>query len=68
MSINQGLRPLTNARSNGFSDVLYLDSATRKYVEEVSSCNIFVVKVILLAKQIQARFQFRAKLSILLTV
>ncbi|XP_048492278.1 branched-chain-amino-acid aminotransferase 2, chloroplastic-like [Beta vulgaris subsp. vulgaris] len=39
-----GLRPLTNARSNGFSDVLYLDSATRKYVEEVSSCNIFVVK------------------------
>ncbi|KAK9676801.1 hypothetical protein RND81_11G102100 [Saponaria officinalis] len=38
------LKPLTKARSNGFSEVLYLDSESRKYVEEVSGCNIFVVK------------------------
>ncbi|KAK9748085.1 hypothetical protein RND81_02G034700 [Saponaria officinalis] len=38
------LRPLMKARGNGFSEVLYLDSVSRKYVEEVSSCNIFVVK------------------------
>lgn len=36
------------AKSNGFSDVLYLDSVEGKYVEEVSSCNIFTVKVIIL--------------------
>lgn len=28
----------------GFSDILYLDAVENKYVEEVSSCNIFVVK------------------------
>ncbi|GAB4852428.1 Branched-chain-amino-acid aminotransferase, mitochondrial [Ancistrocladus abbreviatus] len=39
-----GLRPLTRAKSRGFSDVLYLDSVNGKYVEEVSSCNIFVLK------------------------
>lgn len=38
------LRPMMNAKSRGFSDVLYLDSASKKYVEEVSSCNIFMVK------------------------
>ncbi|KAL8154062.1 hypothetical protein V2J09_011822 [Rumex salicifolius] len=38
------LRPLTRAKSRGFSDVLYLDSVHGKYVEEVSSCNIFIVK------------------------
>ncbi|KMT19052.1 hypothetical protein BVRB_1g014510 [Beta vulgaris subsp. vulgaris] len=38
------LRPLVKAKSNGFSDVLYLDSVEGKYVEEVSSCNIFTVK------------------------
>lgn len=35
------------AKSNGFSDVLYLDSVNGKYIEEVSSCNIFIVKVML---------------------
>ncbi|GAB4839264.1 branched-chain-amino-acid aminotransferase, variant 2 [Ancistrocladus abbreviatus] len=39
-----GLRAITRAKSRGFSDVLYLDSMERKYVEEVSSCNIFLVK------------------------
>lgn len=38
------LRPLMKAKSKGFSDVLYLDSVNGKYVEEVSSCNIFMVK------------------------
>ncbi|KAK9748420.1 hypothetical protein RND81_02G056000 [Saponaria officinalis] len=39
-----GLKPLMRAKSRGFSDVLYLDSVNGKYIEEVSSCNIFVVK------------------------
>lgn len=38
------LKPLMRAKSRGFSDVLYLDSVHGKYVEEVSSCNIFIVK------------------------
>ncbi|KAK8673894.1 hypothetical protein V6N13_112203 [Hibiscus sabdariffa] len=32
------------AKANGYSDVLYLDCVHKKYMEEVSSCNIFVVK------------------------
>ncbi|KAL6587775.1 Branched-chain-amino-acid aminotransferase 5, chloroplastic [Orobanche minor] len=32
------------AKEKGFSDVLYLDSVHKKYLEEVSSCNVFVVK------------------------
>ncbi|XP_073105478.1 branched-chain amino acid aminotransferase 2, chloroplastic isoform X2 [Elaeis guineensis] len=32
------------AKEKGYSDVLYLDSVHKKYLEEVSSCNIFVVK------------------------
>ncbi|XP_071704950.1 branched-chain amino acid aminotransferase 2, chloroplastic-like [Rutidosis leptorrhynchoides] len=32
------------AKAKGYSDVLYLDSVHKKYLEEVSSCNIFVVK------------------------
>ncbi|KAF6136733.1 hypothetical protein GIB67_020055 [Kingdonia uniflora] len=38
------LKAQTRAKSNGFSDVLYLDSVKKKYLEEVSSCNVFVVK------------------------
>ncbi|KAK2437129.1 putative branched-chain-amino-acid aminotransferase [Trifolium repens] len=34
----------TEAKANGFSDVLFLDSATGKYIEEATACNIFVVK------------------------
>ncbi|KAJ0987575.1 hypothetical protein J5N97_005931 [Dioscorea zingiberensis] len=32
------------AKEKGYSDVLYLDCVNKKYVEEVSSCNIFIVK------------------------
>ncbi|RLN41536.1 branched-chain-amino-acid aminotransferase 5, chloroplastic-like [Panicum miliaceum] len=32
------------AKEQGYSDVLYLDAVHKKYLEEVSSCNIFVVK------------------------
>uniref|UniRef100_A0A452YTI2 Branched-chain-amino-acid aminotransferase n=1 Tax=Aegilops tauschii subsp. strangulata TaxID=200361 RepID=A0A452YTI2_AEGTS len=32
------------AKEKGYSDVLYLDAVEKKYLEEVSSCNIFVVK------------------------
>lgn len=38
------LKALTRAKNRGFSDVLYLDSVNKKNLEEVSSCNIFVVK------------------------
>lgn len=38
------LKALGRAKSRGFSDVLYLDSVDKKNLEEVSSCNIFVLK------------------------
>ncbi|XP_020533769.1 branched-chain-amino-acid aminotransferase 2, chloroplastic isoform X2 [Jatropha curcas] len=38
------LKAIARAKSRGFSDVLYLDSVNKKYIEEVSSCNIFLVK------------------------
>ncbi|GMH17995.1 hypothetical protein Nepgr_019836 [Nepenthes gracilis] len=38
------LRPLTRAKSIGFSHVLYLDSVNRQFAEETSCCNIFIVK------------------------
>ncbi|KAJ3681908.1 hypothetical protein LUZ60_014481 [Juncus effusus] len=38
------LRAQKIARENGYSDVLYLDCVHKKYLEEVSSANIFVVK------------------------
>ncbi|KAG5391024.1 hypothetical protein IGI04_032565 [Brassica rapa subsp. trilocularis] len=38
------LKALSRAKSRGFSDVLYLDSVKKKYLEEASSCNVFVVK------------------------
>ncbi|GAB2293725.1 Branched-chain-amino-acid aminotransferase, mitochondrial [Dionaea muscipula] len=37
-------KPLMTAKSKGFSDVLYIDSVEKKNLEEVSSCNIFLVK------------------------
>lgn len=33
------------AKSEGFTDVIYLDSVQHKYLEEASACNLFVVKV-----------------------
>ncbi|KAK8552067.1 hypothetical protein V6N13_120497 [Hibiscus sabdariffa] len=38
------LKAIARAKERGFSDVLYLDAVNRKYLEEVSSCNIFIVK------------------------
>lgn len=38
------LKAQAAAKAKGYSDVLYLDSINKKYLEEVSSCNIFVVK------------------------
>ncbi|KAI4374369.1 hypothetical protein MLD38_012373 [Melastoma candidum] len=38
------LKAQTAAKARGYSDVLYLDCIHKKYLEEVSSCNIFVVK------------------------
>ncbi|KAJ1399616.1 Branched-chain amino acid aminotransferase II [Sesbania bispinosa] len=38
------LKAQSAAKAKGFSDVLYLDSVHNRYLEEVSSCNIFVVK------------------------
>ncbi|MCL7052225.1 hypothetical protein MKW94_008120, partial [Papaver nudicaule] len=38
------LKALTHAKSRGFSDVIYLDSVKKKYLEEVSACNVFIVK------------------------
>jgi len=32
------------AKGEGYADVIYLDAKEEKYLEEVSSCNIFVVK------------------------
>ena len=39
------MKSLREAKSAGFSDVLFLDAATGRNIEEVSTCNIFVVKV-----------------------
>lgn len=38
------LRAQMDAKSKGFADVLYLDSVHKRYVEEASSCNLFVLK------------------------
>lgn len=37
------LKTQLTAKAGGFSDVVYLDARENKYVEEVSSCNIFAV-------------------------
>ncbi|KAG7594678.1 Aminotransferase class IV [Arabidopsis thaliana x Arabidopsis arenosa] len=38
------VKSVMEARSSGFSDVLFLDAATGKNIEEVSTCNIFILK------------------------
>lgn len=38
------LRAIRGARDRGFSDVLYLNSVNKRNIEEVSSCNVFMVK------------------------
>ncbi|XP_054776458.1 LOW QUALITY PROTEIN: branched-chain-amino-acid aminotransferase 2, chloroplastic-like [Prosopis cineraria] len=32
------------AKAKGFTDVLFLDAVEHKYIEEVSSCNVFILK------------------------
>lgn len=41
----QVYKAVTRAKGRGFSDVLYLDSVNKKYVEEVATSNVFLVKV-----------------------
>ncbi|XVE70255.1 hypothetical protein DITRI_Ditri10aG0057800 [Diplodiscus trichospermus] len=38
------MKAQVKAKANGFSDVLYLDSVHNRYLEELSTANIFVVK------------------------
>ncbi|GAB2283060.1 Branched-chain-amino-acid aminotransferase, mitochondrial [Dionaea muscipula] len=38
------LKAQTAAKAKGYTDVLYLDCVHKKYLEEVSSCNVFIVK------------------------
>ncbi|MQL95954.1 hypothetical protein Taro_028618, partial [Colocasia esculenta] len=38
------LKAQSAAKAKGYSDVLYLDAVHKKYLEEVSSCNVFLVK------------------------
>ncbi|KAK1381721.1 Branched-chain-amino-acid aminotransferase [Heracleum sosnowskyi] len=38
------LKAQAKAKCSGFSDVLYLDSSNKTYIEEASACNIFIVK------------------------
>ncbi|KAK1317801.1 hypothetical protein QJS10_CPA05g01684 [Acorus calamus] len=38
------LKAQQSAKTKGYSDVLYLDAVHKRYLEEVSSCNVFVVK------------------------
>ncbi|PKA49687.1 Branched-chain-amino-acid aminotransferase 5, chloroplastic [Apostasia shenzhenica] len=38
------LQAQSRAKAKGYSDVLYLDAVHNKYLEEVSSCNVFAVK------------------------
>ncbi|XP_010245645.1 PREDICTED: branched-chain-amino-acid aminotransferase 2, chloroplastic-like isoform X2 [Nelumbo nucifera] len=38
------LKAQTRAKAKGFSDVLFIDAVKKKNLEEVSSCNIFIVK------------------------
>ena len=40
----QVLKTQLEAKQHGFADVVYLDAKHDKYLEEVSSCNIFTVK------------------------
>ncbi|XP_022882533.1 branched-chain amino acid aminotransferase 1, mitochondrial-like [Olea europaea var. sylvestris] len=36
---------MLRARNRGFSYALYLDSMNKRYIEEFSSCNVFILKV-----------------------
>lgn len=38
------LKAQLQAKKQGFTDILFLDSEDKKYLEEASSCNIFILK------------------------
>ncbi|RWR82906.1 branched-chain-amino-acid aminotransferase 2, chloroplastic-like protein isoform X1 [Cinnamomum micranthum f. kanehirae] len=38
------LKAQTQAKKKGFSDVIFLDSVNKRFLEEASSCNIFLIK------------------------
>lgn len=38
------LKAQLQAKKKGFTDILFLDSEDKKYLEEASSCNIFILK------------------------
>ncbi|XXG63971.1 hypothetical protein AAC387_Pa05g2043 [Persea americana] len=38
------LKAQTQAKKKGFSDVIFLDSVNKRFLEEASSCNIFIIK------------------------
>ncbi|XP_043711883.1 branched-chain amino acid aminotransferase 2, chloroplastic-like isoform X2 [Telopea speciosissima] len=38
------LKAQAQAKSKGFTDVLFVDSKTKNHLEEVASCNIFILK------------------------
>ncbi|XP_022863952.1 branched-chain-amino-acid aminotransferase 5, chloroplastic-like isoform X1 [Olea europaea var. sylvestris] len=42
---NLVLKSLNRAWNRGFSNVLYLDSMNKRYIEEASSCSVFISKV-----------------------
>ncbi|KAK2996396.1 hypothetical protein RJ639_026323, partial [Escallonia herrerae] len=43
-NLRRVLKAQSAAKAKGYSDVLYLDSVHKRFLEEVSSCNVFVVK------------------------
>lgn len=47
VSSMQVFQVVKEAKAKGFSDVLFLEAVEHKYIEEVSSCNAFIVKVML---------------------
>lgn len=64
----QVLKAQRAAKAKGYSDVLYLDSVHNKYLEEVSSCNVFVVKVLCLLSLFQNRLDIFGLLFLANTV
>ncbi|KAF6168947.1 hypothetical protein GIB67_038444 [Kingdonia uniflora] len=51
------LKAQSAAKAKGYSDVLYLDYVHKRYLEEVSSCNVFVVKVFDSSSPIHSRLK-----------
>nr|POE70506.1 branched-chain-amino-acid aminotransferase 5, chloroplastic [Quercus suber] len=56
------LKALIEAKADGFSEVLYLDSVYNKYLEEVSTANIFVVKIWLVTRVLMLHDQVEERL------